>query len=932
MEKKHENMSLQEATIKALYNELDDSDEIKDVEGIVDDVLVITDPEITKDEYEEVIDRAQEIVEDTPEGDIPFDEDYIGQYLQTCPICGSSFVEDHLLEPGATCPICLEQPDAFVVVGKIDSDVAVEEELGLGDEEGIEDEFDNGNEYDLGNEEVEDLTTEEPIPESEEEPNENFERSGGRRASNLRLGRDVASKEIPSGNILAESKSDVDDWGKYYVKCFNDAGTDMDTIGFDNEADACEYADKHTKNNEYKEIGVYDTETDECLYLYGKDNLKESRYKVSSYYDLKYQGLEDSLETDDYDEAKNFVWDKVQKGGAVELVDTETGDRKRFVSKTSEQDETATDIEDYEDKIYSHRVSFISKWKDYTDFICNWCGTTFKGSIDSYGRMPMCPHCLEDRYADDEDGLEDGHANKDVHFLNVENEEPIYTDFSGNVITEGKTVGDDISELISAVKTAIGKYDLDNISVDEDEEDGTISVMFTSDNNSFQISNKKWLKKNIDVEKLISELDSLNIGYCLDENKNGFENERRLMEGPEDGDEEFEKLCREIRFQAEENDFTLSEDAIKDVARQMIADSFFFNHDIFTDDGDEYTWEEINYLIVSAIEKYLKKNESNNIKTENKIVIDNMGETYTIDTDAETYTIKTPRGEKTFPFEKMDEFVKGYRGVNRLHKPMSVLAYTDYKNGALRNWNVSSGGELTESVVPDNRDSFNINLTDNGEKVARVNIKGLSKPTEMIKTALKTRFAGKLKSDVTGKVYTQDIYVADDLWLEFMYYDEGSNTFVFKLDGDITNDTEIMDAMAKKTESVDSKEYDDILVAIENATSIDELQDIIYAVSDGTVEDEMQSMYDTCIKDKDDLDVVKSLLSNIFEDNIEVLDDELTENISPLSDTDKINYYYGTVRNAIPFTVYKIKDKFYDGNGIEIDKTEVDNFDFFEEK
>lgn len=99
MKNKKENMNLQEATIKALYNELDDKEEVRDVEGVVDDVLVITDPEITKDEYEEVIERAQELVEDTPEGDIPFDEEYIGQYLQTCPICGTSFVEDHLLEP-----------------------------------------------------------------------------------------------------------------------------------------------------------------------------------------------------------------------------------------------------------------------------------------------------------------------------------------------------------------------------------------------------------------------------------------------------------------------------------------------------------------------------------------------------------------------------------------------------------------------------------------------------------------------------------------------------------------------------------------------------------------------------------------------------------------------------------------------------------------
>lgn len=92
-------ISLEEATVRALYNQLDDEEEIRDVEGVIDDILVITDPEISKDEYEEVIERAKELVEDTPEGDLPFDDEYIGEYLMTCPICGQSFIEDHLLEP-----------------------------------------------------------------------------------------------------------------------------------------------------------------------------------------------------------------------------------------------------------------------------------------------------------------------------------------------------------------------------------------------------------------------------------------------------------------------------------------------------------------------------------------------------------------------------------------------------------------------------------------------------------------------------------------------------------------------------------------------------------------------------------------------------------------------------------------------------------------
>ena len=65
IESKSEKMTLEEATIRSLYNQLDDSEKKKSVDGIVDDILVITDPEISSDEYDELIDRANEIVEET---------------------------------------------------------------------------------------------------------------------------------------------------------------------------------------------------------------------------------------------------------------------------------------------------------------------------------------------------------------------------------------------------------------------------------------------------------------------------------------------------------------------------------------------------------------------------------------------------------------------------------------------------------------------------------------------------------------------------------------------------------------------------------------------------------------------------------------------------------------------------------------------------
>lgn len=110
-------ISLNEATIQGLYNQLNDKTD--DVEGLMDGVLIITDPNIDKDEYEELIDRANEIIEDTPEGELPLDDSYIGEYIHLCPICGSAFVEDHILEPGTDCPICMGEPEAFTILGQI---------------------------------------------------------------------------------------------------------------------------------------------------------------------------------------------------------------------------------------------------------------------------------------------------------------------------------------------------------------------------------------------------------------------------------------------------------------------------------------------------------------------------------------------------------------------------------------------------------------------------------------------------------------------------------------------------------------------------------------------------------------------------------------------------------------------------------------------
>nr|DAK38399.1 MAG TPA: DNA-directed RNA polymerase [Caudoviricetes sp.] len=95
------------------------------VDGIVEDIIVVTDPDITISENQK--DIAQDIINQTEDGEIPFNEEYIGQYIQTCPICGSSFITKTILRQNDVCPICLDRPDDFVMVGRLEKETEEEQ-------------------------------------------------------------------------------------------------------------------------------------------------------------------------------------------------------------------------------------------------------------------------------------------------------------------------------------------------------------------------------------------------------------------------------------------------------------------------------------------------------------------------------------------------------------------------------------------------------------------------------------------------------------------------------------------------------------------------------------------------------------------------------------------------------------------------------------
>lgn len=105
----------------------DDSGDI--VDDVADDIMVVVDPDLSEDEISDAASEAQDIIDSTPEGEIPTTDEYIGDYTYTCPICGNTFFSEVEMNSGDECPVCGEFPDGYVLVGSVEStEDAVEDE------------------------------------------------------------------------------------------------------------------------------------------------------------------------------------------------------------------------------------------------------------------------------------------------------------------------------------------------------------------------------------------------------------------------------------------------------------------------------------------------------------------------------------------------------------------------------------------------------------------------------------------------------------------------------------------------------------------------------------------------------------------------------------------------------------------------------------
>lgn len=108
---------------------------------VFDDVAVIIDPDLDPEQVTDSIDELQQLIDETPDGEVPTSDEYVGDITYTCPICGNKFFNDTELKDGDECPVCGETPEAFILMGevsKLDDTEEKEEEPKEDSEEEVE--------------------------------------------------------------------------------------------------------------------------------------------------------------------------------------------------------------------------------------------------------------------------------------------------------------------------------------------------------------------------------------------------------------------------------------------------------------------------------------------------------------------------------------------------------------------------------------------------------------------------------------------------------------------------------------------------------------------------------------------------------------------------------------------------------------------------
>lgn len=231
---------------------LKESVEEKDVaEDIIDNIVVVTDPDKSVEDLEDRADDIQDAIEGSPEGEAAFSDEYVGDKVYACPICGESFFAEDDYAEGDMCPICKAEPtDGFLLQGivsaiepeeeEVEDEVTSEDEVTVADEESVEEEAST---------EIEDeaeLVDDEPANESykrDEDPEELTEGLFGFGKNKNKDGKDSNKKSLSAAKnsvihaaqkMITISPRQVDEIKKGIPDGFLQNAINTETIDFDN--------------------------------------------------------------------------------------------------------------------------------------------------------------------------------------------------------------------------------------------------------------------------------------------------------------------------------------------------------------------------------------------------------------------------------------------------------------------------------------------------------------------------------------------------------------------------------------------------------------------------------------------------------------------------------------------------------------------------
>lgn len=227
--------ALESMTPGAVYEE--DNNEVMD--DVIDNVAVVTDPEKSVDDLEVRADAVQDAIEDTPEGEEAFSDEYVGDKIYACPVCGESFFADDAYHEGDICPICKAEPsDGFLNQGTVVANTETEES------EEVEPVGQEADEEEIPVGDVED-----EIAEPEEGAEEEEEKA------------EESSKAKESGETLTENMNEVevegcDDITEDLIPDLEDAEIEEFTI------DECDGVKECDCDKKYTDI---DEESFECM-------------------------------------------------------------------------------------------------------------------------------------------------------------------------------------------------------------------------------------------------------------------------------------------------------------------------------------------------------------------------------------------------------------------------------------------------------------------------------------------------------------------------------------------------------------------------------------------------------------------------------------------------------------------------------------------